>query len=91
MSNKKAYKIFNIEILHLQLALLSSQCATYSMTSANPKEVSISVHGDEKSQQYWAKGTGFGTGSTVSGWDVEQSLSRQKCEEEHVTELLLVS
>jgi len=45
---------------------------------------------NEKSQQYWAKGTGFGTGSTTSSWDAEQALLRQKSEEEHVTCLLLV-
>ncbi|XP_077994932.1 dual E2 ubiquitin-conjugating enzyme/E3 ubiquitin-protein ligase BIRC6-like isoform X2 [Glandiceps talaboti] len=44
----------------------------------------------EKSQNYWAKGTGFGTGSTTSGWDVEQALNKQKAEEEHVTCLLQV-
>lgn len=39
---------------------------------------------------YWAKGTGFGTGSTASGWDVEQALIKQRLEEEHVTCLLQV-
>lgn len=39
---------------------------------------------------YWAKGTGFGTGSTQQSWDVEQALLRQKSEEEHVTVLLQV-
>ncbi len=37
-----------------------------------------------------AKGTGFGTGSTASGWDVEQALTKQRLEEEHVTCLLQV-
>jgi baculoviral IAP repeat-containing protein 6 len=45
---------------------------------------------DDKSQNYWAKGTGFGTGSTASSWDAEQALLRQKSEEEHVTCLLQV-
>lgn len=45
----------------------------------------------EEQQLYWAKGTGFGTGSTASGWDVEQALTKQRLEEEHVTCLLLVS
>jgi len=44
----------------------------------------------EKGQQFWAKGTGFGTGSTTSSWDAEQALVRQKSEEEHVTCLLQV-
>ena len=47
---------------------------------------------EEKStQHYWAKGTGFGTGSTTSSWDAEQALLRQKGEEEHVACLLQVS
>lgn len=53
-----------------------------------------SCHGagtSEEQQLYWAKGTGFGTGSTASGWDVEQALTKQRLEEEHVTCLLQVS
>lgn len=29
---------------------------------------------DTTSQSYWAKGTGFGTGSTSTQWDLEQVL-----------------
>lgn len=46
---------------------------------------------DDKGHMYWAKGTGFGTGSTQQSWNVEQALLRQKSEEEHVTVLLQVS
>ena len=46
--------------------------------------------GEEKNQQYWAKGTGFGTGSTMSNWDSEQTMMRKKSEEEHVTCLIQV-
>ncbi|XP_063387363.1 baculoviral IAP repeat-containing protein 6 [Cydia fagiglandana] len=46
--------------------------------------------GEDKSQLYWAKGTGFGTGSTQQSWNVEQALVRQRTEEEHVTVLLQV-
>ncbi|XP_054283105.1 baculoviral IAP repeat-containing protein 6 [Macrosteles quadrilineatus] len=45
---------------------------------------------DDKSHLYWAKGTGFGTGSTTQSWNVEQALSRQRSEEQHVTVLLQV-
>lgn len=48
------------------------------------------VTSDDKSHVYWAKGTGFGTGSTQQSWNVEQALLRQKSEEEHVTVLLQV-
>uniref|UniRef100_T1IPT5 Dual E2 ubiquitin-conjugating enzyme/E3 ubiquitin-protein ligase BIRC6 n=1 Tax=Strigamia maritima TaxID=126957 RepID=T1IPT5_STRMM len=45
---------------------------------------------DDKSHLYWAKGTGFGTGSTNQSWDVEQAILRQRSEEEHVTCLVQV-
>ena len=61
------------------------QTATTTTTTTAP------VQTEEKSQQYWAKGTGFGTGSTTSSWDAEQALLRQKQEEEHVACLLQVS
>ncbi|XP_062534016.1 baculoviral IAP repeat-containing protein 6 isoform X2 [Armigeres subalbatus] len=48
------------------------------------------LNSDDKSHMYWAKGTGFGTGSTQQSWNVEQALLRQKSEEEHVTVLLQV-
>lgn len=54
----------------------------------NEEQVSSS---DDKSHVYWAKGTGFGTGSTQQSWNVEQALLKQKNEEEHVTVLLQVS
>nr|XP_033324348.1 baculoviral IAP repeat-containing protein 6 [Megalopta genalis] len=45
---------------------------------------------DDNSHLYWAKGTGFGTGSTQQSWNIEQALLRQRSEEEHVTVLLQV-
>ncbi|OWF45700.1 baculoviral IAP repeat-containing protein 6-like isoform X2 [Mizuhopecten yessoensis] len=59
-------------------------------TATTPTVNSVSHSSEEKSQQYWAKGTGFGTGSTTSSWDAEQALVRQKSEEEHVACLLQV-
>lgn len=43
---------------------------------------------DDKSHVYWAKGTGFGTGSTAQSWDVEMAIQKKKNEEENVTCLL---
>lgn len=37
---------------------------------------------------YWAKGTGFGTGSTMQSWDVEHAMIRQRVQEEHIVWLL---
>ena len=33
---------------------------------------------------YWAKGTGFGTGSTTSEWNMDAMRAKQKSEEKHV-------
>ena len=41
--------------------------------------------GDDKKNLYWAKGTGFGTGSTMQQWDAEKTQMQQRMEEEHVT------
>lgn len=67
-----------------QMILTAMQTATTTTTTTAPAQT------EEKSQQYWAKGTGFGTGSTTSSWDAEQALLRQKQEEEHVACLLQV-
>ncbi|CAG7720785.1 unnamed protein product [Allacma fusca] len=45
---------------------------------------------DDKSHVYWAKGTGFGTGSTAQSWDIELAMQKKKQEEENVTCLLHV-
>lgn len=60
-------------------------------TVKTPAVAVTEVSSDDKSHVYWAKGTGFGTGSTQQSWNVEQALMRQKSEEEHVTVLLQVS
>lgn len=63
--------------------------ATTKATSNKSKGHGTS-RSDDKGHLYWAKGTGFGTGSTTQSWDVEQHILRQRSEEEHVTCLLLV-
>ena len=71
----------------LQIIAAATQAAVTLSTpsvAAPPKAV------EEKGQNYWAKGTGFGTGSTTSSWDAEHALMRQRSEEEHVTCLLQV-
>lgn len=60
-------------------------------TGLNIAEDTSLATSDDKGHMYWAKGTGFGTGSTTQSWNVEQALLRQKSEEEHVTVLLQVS
>ncbi|XP_053681780.1 baculoviral IAP repeat-containing protein 6 isoform X2 [Sabethes cyaneus] len=68
-------------------ATASNKSAT---TATSGNNVDDSINSDDKSHMYWAKGTGFGTGSTQQSWNVEQALLRQKSEEEHVTVLLQV-
>ena len=40
--------------------------------------------------QYWAKGTGYGTGHTNATWNMEQAWTKQKYEEEQITIILQV-
>lgn len=86
----------NIGCVHLILACLgvfthqaqnNNNNNTNGESSSSQKEPK---NKEDKSQLYWAKGTGFGTGSTQQSWNVEQALMKQKNEEEHVTVLLLV-
>ncbi|XP_067680641.1 baculoviral IAP repeat-containing protein 6-like isoform X2 [Haliotis asinina] len=88
----------DIGAVHLILACLSvlSHHAPRITSGTFQQEVTSSANHlplsqtEEKTQHYWAKGTGFGTGSTTSSWDAEQALLRQRSEEEHVTCLLQV-
>ncbi|XP_064112985.1 baculoviral IAP repeat-containing protein 6-like isoform X2 [Macrobrachium nipponense] len=62
--------------------------ATTRATCVDTRDT-IGVHRGEGDRcHYWAKGTGYGTGSTTQSWDVEQALVRQKVEEEHVVWLV---
>ncbi|XP_056342468.1 baculoviral IAP repeat-containing protein 6 isoform X7 [Oenanthe melanoleuca] len=86
-----------IGAIHLILACLSAlshhapRVPNSSPSQAEPQVSSThNTASTEEQQLYWAKGTGFGTGSTASGWDVEQALTKQRLEEEHVTCLLQV-
>ncbi|XP_030355830.1 baculoviral IAP repeat-containing protein 6 isoform X12 [Strigops habroptila] len=73
------------EVMDGNLKLEIRQACTEPQVSSTHNTAST-----EEQQLYWAKGTGFGTGSTASGWDVEQALTKQRLEEEHVTCLLQV-
>ncbi|ELT93547.1 hypothetical protein CAPTEDRAFT_223860 [Capitella teleta] len=81
---------------HQEIILSATQAAlsAASGSQSNPRSFQPGTTAmsavDDKSQNYWAKGTGFGTGSTASSWDAEQALLRQRSEEEHVTCLLQV-
>ncbi|KAM6916345.1 dual E2 ubiquitin-conjugating enzyme/E3 ubiquitin-protein ligase BIRC6 isoform 2-T2 [Xenentodon cancila] len=86
-----------IGAIHLILACLSAlshhapRNPNANASVSEPQMSTCHAGGTSEDQQlYWAKGTGFGTGSTASGWDVEQALTKQRLEEEHVTCLLQV-
>nr|XP_046214687.1 baculoviral IAP repeat-containing protein 6-like isoform X17 [Oncorhynchus gorbuscha] len=92
---RMALEIGAIHLILACLSALSHHAPRVPNTSGNSSEPTVSSgHGggtsEEQQQLYWAKGTGFGTGSTASGWDVEQALTKQRLEEEHVTCLLQV-
>lgn len=54
---------------------------TYIFSSSAASSQSL---GNTADQTYWAKGTGFGTGSTVSNWDIDKAMKRKKKEEEDI-------
>ncbi|KAM3863276.1 dual E2 ubiquitin-conjugating enzyme/E3 ubiquitin-protein ligase BIRC6 [Diretmus argenteus] len=91
---RMALEIGAIHLILACLSALSHHAPRVPNASTNASEPQVSNgHGggtSEEQQLYWAKGTGFGTGSTASGWDVEQALTKQRLEEEHVTCLLQV-
>ncbi|KAJ8947754.1 hypothetical protein NQ314_008554 [Rhamnusium bicolor] len=78
----------NTGVVHLLLACLS--IFTHHSNGNGDKDSQSSKNKEDRSQLYWAKGTGFGTGSTQQSWNVEQALLKQRNEEEHVTVLLQV-
>lgn len=93
--------IIEVGAIHLVLNCLSIFTHQTSNISPGPELIKSSqvksqlsdeqlISSDDKSHVYWAKGTGFGTGSTQQSWNVEQALLKQKSEEEHVTVLLQV-
>uniref|UniRef100_A0A6Q2Y1R4 Dual E2 ubiquitin-conjugating enzyme/E3 ubiquitin-protein ligase BIRC6 n=1 Tax=Esox lucius TaxID=8010 RepID=A0A6Q2Y1R4_ESOLU len=85
---RMALEIGAIHLILACLSALSHHAPRVPNASGNSSEPAVSTgHGggtSEEQQLYWAKGTGFGTGSTASGWDVEQALTKQRLEEEHV-------
>uniref|UniRef100_A0A8D0H8S2 Dual E2 ubiquitin-conjugating enzyme/E3 ubiquitin-protein ligase BIRC6 n=2 Tax=Sphenodon punctatus TaxID=8508 RepID=A0A8D0H8S2_SPHPU len=91
---RMALEIGAIHLILACLSALSHHAPRVPNSSPNQTEPQVSsTHNSastEEQQLYWAKGTGFGTGSTASGWDVEQALTKQRLEEEHVTCLLQV-
>ncbi|XP_034964150.2 baculoviral IAP repeat-containing protein 6 isoform X3 [Zootoca vivipara] len=91
---RMALEIGAIHLILACLSALSHHAPRVPNSSSNQTEPQVSsTHNSattEEQQLYWAKGTGFGTGSTASGWDVEQALTKQRLEEEHVTCLLQV-
>uniref|UniRef100_A0A2K6ES84 Baculoviral IAP repeat containing 6 n=1 Tax=Propithecus coquereli TaxID=379532 RepID=A0A2K6ES84_PROCO len=91
---RMALEIGALHLILVCLSALSHHAPRVPNTSLNQAEPQVSSSHNptstEEQQLYWAKGTGFGTGSTASGWDVEQALTKQRLEEEHVTCLLQV-
>ncbi|KAF0299310.1 Baculoviral IAP repeat-containing protein 6 [Amphibalanus amphitrite] len=72
----------------VQLPALEYQLILATTRNQLLSEAQSQRAGDDRSHQYWAKGTGFGTGSTSQKWNVEQAMLRQKSEEEQVTWLI---
>lgn len=63
----------------------SGQSSSVAVGSSGTQQPFGMVLDEQKNNLYWAKGTGFGTGSTIQHWDAEKTMMQQKMEEEHVT------
>nr|XP_014092668.2 baculoviral IAP repeat-containing protein 6 isoform X3 [Bactrocera oleae] len=83
--------VFTHQSQNYQIVSPQNESSTSGIRTSSSNNVDDSLGtSDDKGHMYWAKGTGFGTGSTTQSWNVEQALLRQKSEEEHVTVLLQV-
>ena len=66
-------------------SLLLSPCSgNIGVSGGQPSNVTV------EGKQYWAKGTGFGTGSVNSKWNMKETVSKQQQEEALVTTLFEV-
>ena len=45
---------------------------------------------EDQNNNYWSKGTGFGTGSTIQQWNIEKTIMQQQIENDHVASILEV-
>ena len=66
-------------VLSVNLACIRNQSYSSQRFRPRPKVTTSSDH------HYWAKGTGFGTGSTTSNWNMEAITAKQKAEEKYVS------
>lgn len=68
------------------------QSGGQSSSTVTPAGIAFGSSASSKKTDYWAKGTGFGFGSTApSQFNLNSHLSQQKSNEEVVTYLLNVS
>ena len=73
---------------HPRTAAGSSSKTTTTSSAVPPPQPQTSTTAEQR--QFWAKGTGFGTGSTQSNFNAEELLKKRQTEEEHVSALLYV-
>ena len=74
-----SFHCFCLSALSFSLIFLSSKAARRTIISKRLAE-----------RQYWAKGTGFGTGSTSSSWDMDAMIAHQQSKELLVTLCLAI-
>uniref|UniRef100_A0A158R584 UBIQUITIN_CONJUGAT_2 domain-containing protein n=1 Tax=Syphacia muris TaxID=451379 RepID=A0A158R584_9BILA len=68
----------------------SSSCPGYEERLAGLANYNLINQQPVQSQSYWAKGTGFGSGTTQQQWNVDLHVMRRKADERNVTYLLQV-
>ena len=72
--------------LSLSLSLPPSPSPSFPLLSLSPSPSlpKSATHVKSGHRLYWAKGTGFGTGSTHSAWNVDTMRAKKKAREKYV-------
>lgn len=68
----------------------TSSASNTDKASSATATAARSATSNGKDSTYWAKGTGFGFGSTVSSWDIEKAMKQKKREEKDMVIILQV-
>lgn len=79
-----------------QMELIRTEAASNANSAAYEERLnalagySATTQQQTQSQNYWAKGTGFGSGTTQQQWNVDLHVMKRKMDERNVTHLLQV-
>ena len=73
--HRKIYPNFMQKILP-EATTITSEVIQDEPAQINPASATSAAN-NKTNNLYWAKGTGFGTGSTIQQWDAERTMMQQ--------------